>query len=138
MLDLGRPDRAADYARRSLAADSQRVMSHFVLGVLAQKAARYDEALAAFQKAEEANRLRKGSVVLKLHASMADCLARLGREAEAEREFQAELAAIPWSPEGRIGHAARDGPHDVERVERRHACPGFSDIHARVRQVEPF
>ncbi len=105
MLDEGRLDKAAEYARRSLEADPQRVMSHFVLGVIAQKAGRYEEALAAFRKAEEANRLQKGSVVLKLHASMADCLARLGREAEAEREFQAEIRDVPWSPEGRVGLA---------------------------------
>ncbi|HEY2945323.1 MAG TPA: sulfatase-like hydrolase/transferase [Vicinamibacteria bacterium] len=105
MLDEGRLDRAGENARRSLEADPQRVMSHFVLGVVAQKAGRYEEALAAFRKAEEANRLQKGLVVLKLHASMADCLARLGREAEAEREFQAEIRDVPWSPEGRVGLA---------------------------------
>jgi arylsulfatase A-like enzyme/Tfp pilus assembly protein PilF len=105
MLDDGRLDRAAENARRSLEADPQRVMSHFVLGVIAQKAGRYEEALAAFRKAEEANNLQKGSIVLKLHESMADCLARLGREAEAEREFQAEIKAVPWSPEGRVGLA---------------------------------
>ncbi len=105
MLDEGRLDKAAEYARRSLEADAQRVMSHFVLGMIAQKGGRYEEALAAFRRAEAANRLQKGSVVLKLHASMADCLARLGREAEAEREFKAEIEAVPWSPEGRVGLA---------------------------------
>jgi tetratricopeptide (TPR) repeat protein len=105
LLDEGRVAPAADAARRSLEADSQRVMSHFVLGVIAQRAGRYEEALAAFRQAEEANRLQKGSVVLKLHASMGDCLARLGREAEAEREFQAEIQAVPWSADGRIGLA---------------------------------
>ena len=82
-------------------------MSHFVLGVLAQKAGRYEEALAAVQQAEEANRLRKGSVVLKLHASMADCLARLGREAEAERGVPGRARGDPWSPGGpdRARHA---------------------------------
>jgi len=105
MLDEGRFDRATDAARRSLEADPQRVMSHFALGVAAQKAGRYEEALAAFRKAEEANRLQKGAVVLKLHASMADCLARLGREAEAESEFLAEIKAVPWSGEGRVGLA---------------------------------
>jgi tetratricopeptide (TPR) repeat protein len=105
MLDMARLDRAAEYARRSLEADSQRVMSYFALGVVAQRAGKYEEALAAFRKAEEANRLQKGSVVLKLHASIADCLARLGREGEAEREFQAEIRDVPWSAEGRVGLA---------------------------------
>ena len=105
MLDMARLDRAAEYARRSLEADSQRVMSYFALGIVAQKAGRYEEALAAFRQAEGANRLQKGSVVLKLHASMGDCLARLGREDEAEREFLAEVRAVPWSAEGRVGLA---------------------------------
>jgi len=104
-LDQGQTDRAAAEARRSLEADPQRVMSHFVLGMVAQKAGRYEEALVELRKAEQANRLQKDAVVLKLHASMADCLARLGREDEAEREFQAEIRAVPWSPEGRVGLA---------------------------------
>jgi tetratricopeptide (TPR) repeat protein len=119
MLDEARLDRAADAARRSLEADPQRVMSHFVLGVVAQRAGRYEDALASFRRAEEANRLQKGSVVLKLHASMADCLARLGREAEAEREFKAEIEAVPWSAEGRLGLAMlyRSQSRDAEARE---------------------
>jgi tetratricopeptide (TPR) repeat protein len=105
MLDLDRPDPAAEYARKSLEADPRRVMSHYALGVVAQRRGRYDDALADFRRAEEANRLQQGSVVLDLHSRMADCLARLGREPEAEREFQAEIAAIPWSRNGRVGLA---------------------------------
>ena len=36
---------------------------------------------------------------------MADCLARAGREADAEREYKAELAAIVDSAEARVGLA---------------------------------
>jgi hypothetical protein len=53
----------------------------------------------------EANRLQKGSVIFPLHARMADCLARLGREAEAEKAFLAEIEDVPWSREGRVGLA---------------------------------
>jgi tetratricopeptide (TPR) repeat protein len=105
MLDLNRPDAAADYARRSIQADPRRVMSHYTLGVVAQRGGRYEEALAAFRRAEDANKLQEGSLVLGLHARIADCLARLGREQEAEREFQAEIATIPWSRDGRVGLA---------------------------------
>jgi tetratricopeptide (TPR) repeat protein len=105
LLDLDRPEDAAVAARRSLEADPQRAMSHFVLGVMAQKAGRYPDALAAFAKAQDANRLQKGSVLLTLHARIADCLARLGREDEAEKEFLAEIKAVPWSREGRVGLA---------------------------------
>jgi len=104
-LDLGRIDAAADAARRSLAVDRSRPMSHYVLGVAAQRAGRYPEALDELRAAEAANRLQKGSVILDLHARMADALARLGREKEAEAEFQKEIAAIPWSRDGRAGLA---------------------------------
>ena len=105
MIDLNRPEAAADDARRSLEADPRRVMSHYTLGIVSQRGGRYEEALAHFERAEQANRLQEGSVVLDLHARMADCLARLGREPEAEKEFQAEIAAIPWSRDGRVGLA---------------------------------
>jgi arylsulfatase A-like enzyme/Flp pilus assembly protein TadD len=105
LLDLNRLDEAALSARRSLEADPQRPMSHFVLGVVAQRGGRCEDALSAFQKAQEANRLTKGSIVLTLHARIADCLARLGRAADAEREFLAEIAEVPWSSEGRVGLA---------------------------------
>jgi arylsulfatase A-like enzyme/Tfp pilus assembly protein PilF len=105
LLDLNRPGEAAGFARRSLEADPQRAMSYFVLGVVAQRAGRYEDALSAFGKAQEANRLRKESIVLTLHARVADCLARLGREADAEREFLAEIKDVPWSREGRVGLA---------------------------------
>ena len=97
--------RGGGAAQRSLEADPQRAMSQFVLGVVAQKAGRYEDALASFTMAVEANRLQKGSVIFTLHARMADCLARLGREAEAEKEFLAEIEEVPWSREGRVGLA---------------------------------
>ena len=105
MMDRGDLPRAVQYARRSVAADPQRIMSRFILGVAAQRAGRYPEALQEFQKAEEAKRRQRRVVVRNLHAHMADCLARLGREAEAEREFRAELQAIPHSEEARVGLA---------------------------------
>jgi choline-sulfatase len=105
MLDLRDLPRAEEYARKSLAADPQRIMAHFVVGVAAQRSGRYEEALAAFRAAEEYKQRRKLMIVQNLHASMADCLARLGREAEAEREFLKEIETIPSSSEGRVGLA---------------------------------
>jgi arylsulfatase A-like enzyme/Tfp pilus assembly protein PilF len=104
-MDKGDLARAADLARRSVAADRQRIMSHFILGVTAQRAGRYEEALLSFRRAEEAKRLRPQAIVRNLHANMGDCLARLGRAQEAEKEFQAEIAAQPRSREGRVGLA---------------------------------
>jgi tetratricopeptide (TPR) repeat protein len=105
MMDRGDPARAEALARQSLAADPQRLMSHFILGVLAQKAGRYDEALGSFRKAEEIQKRQKRTVVRSLHANIGDCLARLGREAEAEREFRAEIEILPATREGRVGLA---------------------------------
>lgn len=105
MMDKGRPEQAAAFARKSLAADEQRVMSHFILGVVARRAGRCEEALASLRRAEQAKSRQKQLVVRNLHFNMGDCLARLGRDAEAEREFQAELAAIPRSSEARVGLA---------------------------------
>lgn len=106
MMDRGDLARAAEFARKSVAADEQRIMSQFILGVVAQRAGRCPEAVALFRKAEEAARFRKRAVVRNLHANAGDCLARLGREAEAEKEFLAEIDAIPTTREGRFGLAA--------------------------------
>jgi choline-sulfatase len=105
MMDRGDPARAGALARQSLAADPQRLMSHFILGVLAQKAGRYDEALGSFRKAEEIQKRQKGTLVRSLHANIGDCLARLGNEAEAEQEFRTEIKILPATREGRVGLA---------------------------------
>jgi len=105
MLAEGRHRDAGEYARRSLAADPRRALSHFVLGAVAQREGRCAEAVAAFRRAAEAQARQMRLVVPGLHARSADCLARLGRGAEAEREFRAELAEIPHSREGRVGLA---------------------------------
>jgi len=105
MLQRGRLREAAEYARRSLAADHSRVLSAFLLGEAARKEGRFAQAVPSYRQAIEAQRLRRGSVVRTLHAGLADCLARLGQEAEAEKEFKAEIEAIPFSREGRTGLA---------------------------------
>jgi len=98
-------EEAAGFARRSLAADDANMFSHFVVGVAERRAGRCREALASFGRAAQLKRLRPNAVVRGLHASTADCLARLGREKEAEREFLAEIDAIPSSARGRAGLA---------------------------------
>ena len=105
MMDAGRTADAAAFARRSVGADPSRYMSHYLIGVVAQRAGRCDDAIAAFRLAIDAKRAEPAAVVRNLHAGLADCLARTGAVAEAEREFRAELADVPWSPEGRVGLA---------------------------------
>jgi choline-sulfatase len=104
-MDEGRFAEAAAFARRSVEADGSRYMSHFVLGTIAHRQGRCDEATSEFRRAIETMKVEPHAVVRNLHAGLADCLARSGHEAEAEREFQAELALIPASQEGRVGLA---------------------------------
>jgi tetratricopeptide (TPR) repeat protein len=105
MMEKGDLARAVSYARRSLAADPDRIMSRFILGAAARSAGRCEEAVEEFRRAESARSRQKRVVVRSLHTQMADCLARLGREAEAEREFLGELQAIPHSEDARVGLA---------------------------------
>jgi len=105
MMDAGRLDEAAANARRSLQADGSRYMSRFLLGVIARQRGRCDEAIGHFEGAIEGKRLEPHAVVRTLHSALADCLARAGREADAEREYKAELAAIVDSAEARVGLA---------------------------------
>ena len=104
-LRQGRLEEAAECARRSLEADSRRVVGHVVLGTVARRAGRCEEALGEYRRAAEAQAGQRGLLVPGIHSGLADCLARLGREAEAEREFEAEIALVPHSVEGRVGLA---------------------------------
>ena len=104
-MDAGRPGDAGSLARRSVEADPSRYMSHFLLGVIAARQGRCGEAIESFRHAIDAKRAEPNTVVRNLHAGLADCLARTDRAAEAEKEFQAEISAIPASSEGRIGLA---------------------------------
>ena len=102
-LDRRRPAEAAEHARRSLAAEPDRVMSRFVLATSERMAGRCESAVPEYRRAIESAGRRKGFVVRGLHAGLADCLARLGREGEAEAEFREEIALIPYSREARVG-----------------------------------
>lgn len=104
-LGQGRLDEAASLARRSVSADPRRATAYFILGAIARRAGQCEEALEEYRHAARAQRLQKRLVIPGLHAGMADCLARVGDEAAAEREFHAEIAVIPHSREGRVGLA---------------------------------
>ena len=94
-------------------------MSRYLLGVIAQQAGRCDEAIGHFERAIEGKRLEPHAVVRKLHSGFADCLARAGREADAEREYKAELAAIVDSAEATVGLARLYKSRDAKRKRER-------------------
>jgi arylsulfatase A-like enzyme/tetratricopeptide (TPR) repeat protein len=105
LLESGRVADAATFARRAVAADPERVMARYVLGLAAQRAGRCDEALLEYRRADESRGRRRGLVVPGLYARMGDCLARLGRETEAESAFRREIEEVPYASEGRVGLA---------------------------------
>ena len=104
-MDAGRSGETRQFAERSVAADPSRYMSYFLLAEASRREGRCDQAVEAYRKAIDAKQTEPHAVVRNLHGGLADCLARQGREAEAEREFNEELAAIPSSVEGRMGLA---------------------------------
>jgi arylsulfatase A-like enzyme/tetratricopeptide (TPR) repeat protein len=105
LVDAGRLADAVPFARRAVAADPERVAARYVLGLALQQAGRCEQALAEYRRADEARRRQRGLVVPGLHARTGDCLARLGREAEAEAEFRREIEDVPYSADGRVGLA---------------------------------
>jgi arylsulfatase A-like enzyme/tetratricopeptide (TPR) repeat protein len=105
LVDAGRLADAVPFARHAIAADPERVTARYVLGRAAQHAGRCEEALAEYRQAEESLRRQRGLLLPGLHARMGDCLARLGREVDAEAEFRREIEEVPHSSEGRVGLA---------------------------------
>lgn len=131
-LDRGREDEAARFARHAVEADPSRAVAHFVLGLVARAAGRCDEALPSLRRAEEERSRKRSFVMPGLMAATAECLARAGRDAEAERAFAAEITGFPASVEGRVGLAILyrsrgldDRARDVlAGVVRSHPSPG--------------
>jgi tetratricopeptide (TPR) repeat protein len=105
LVDAGRLADAVPFARRALAADPARVTARFVVGLGLQHAGRCQEALVEYRRADEARRYQRGLIIPGLHARAGDCLARLGRDREAEAEFRREIEEVPYSSEGRVGLA---------------------------------
>jgi tetratricopeptide (TPR) repeat protein len=103
LVRRGRLDRAAAYARRSLAQNEHAVMARYVLGVVEQKAGRYERALAEFRRALATR--PPGAVVPGLNAKIGDCLERLGRDADAEAEFRSEIDVNPPGTDARVALA---------------------------------
>jgi tetratricopeptide (TPR) repeat protein len=103
-LDRSREGTAA--LRRALALDPERLTTMMALAQSLAAADEAKEALALYQRADELRRARGLGELPGLHSGSGDCLARLGRLGEAEREMRAEVAAFPASVEARVRLAA--------------------------------
>lgn len=96
-------DTARNEAALAEEADPDRPVRSFVEGRLAMDATRFEDAAAAFDAAL-ATAARTGRPPLTdLRVFAADTLVRLGRIAEAEALFSAELEAFPANPRARSG-----------------------------------
>ncbi|MEO8501121.1 MAG: sulfatase-like hydrolase/transferase, partial [Vicinamibacteria bacterium] len=102
-LGLGRFDAAEAAAQKGIAADPSRPLSHYTLGLAAARRGDLAGAEARFRTAIERSASDSGRTYANLHASLADCLARMGREPEAEAEFRKEIEIMPASRPGRVG-----------------------------------
>lgn len=102
-LGLGRFAEAEAAAQKSVAADPSRPMSHYALGLAAVRRGDLVSAEARFRNAIERSASDSGQTFANLHSSLADCLARMGREPEAEAEFRKEIEIVPSSRSGRVG-----------------------------------
>jgi choline-sulfatase len=97
-------DAARQYAAKAQETDPTLPLSVYVQGRLAHLEGRYAEALGYFQEA--ARRLEGRTMTLtELHFYLGDTLGRLGRNAEAEREFLAEIRLFPQETQARAGLA---------------------------------
>jgi tetratricopeptide (TPR) repeat protein len=129
-LAAGRLGEAEAFARHAVEADPSRAVAYFVHGLAARARGRCEDALPALQQAEEARSRKRSFVIPGLLAATGDCLVRLGREADAERAFQAELAAVPHSVEGRVGLAILYRAQGRD-AESRTAITGVVTAHPR-------
>ncbi|MGE5359185.1 MAG: sulfatase-like hydrolase/transferase [Bacteroidales bacterium] len=88
-------------AASASAADPTLVFPLYLQGVLARDGGQLDQALALFGRAAAAAKARQVELA-DLHMAIADTLARLGRDREAETEFKEELARFPRNDQARV------------------------------------
>lgn len=129
-LASGRVGEAEAFARHAVSSDPSRAVAYFVLGLAARARGRCEDALPNLRRAEEERARKRSFVIPGLLAATGECLVRLGREADAERAFQDELAAIPHSVEGRVGLAILYRAQG-RAAEARSAAAGIVTAHPR-------
>jgi choline-sulfatase len=118
--------RNADAARRYAAAaareDAGSALPSFAEATLLYNAGKYEESLPAFQQTLQALEGR-GDAMADVHYCAGDALSRLGRNEEAEAQFQQEIRLFPDSPRAygalaALYQADGRGPEAEEVVER--------------------
>ncbi|HVR44936.1 MAG TPA: sulfatase-like hydrolase/transferase [Thermoanaerobaculia bacterium] len=98
-LARGDLDRAEKEARLALEAGHERATAWMTLARIEKERGRFEEALAHLDKADEERRGSANRQISSFHFLRGDVLARLGRVAEAEREFRREIEMFPEQPQ---------------------------------------
>ena len=117
-LAEGKLDDAAREARAALALYPTRRVPHLVLARVARDRRDYAGALAELALAARPQETGAGAPLQNLNFLRGDCLARLGRDAEAEAAFLQELHDFPANPSPRTALAllyASQGREDDAR-----------------------
>ncbi len=65
-------------------------------------------------------------------------MARSGSTRRRPAEARARLLGRLGGQHAVVGHATGDRPHDVERIEGRHAGTRFRDVEPRIREIQPL
>jgi arylsulfatase A-like enzyme len=98
------PDKALHFARK--AAQAEPAALPFVEGLIAHRERRFADARTSLQRAVDELEKRGGEVFPDLNFYLADCLARDGEMAEAERRFRLELKDHPLNVSAGVRLAA--------------------------------
>ena len=95
----GNSERAVAEAKLALESSHDPTNSLIILGNAEKLRGNLDAALGYYDRAADFDKRRSQEPHPGLHLARADVLARLGRNAEAESEFRAEIAQFPASPD---------------------------------------
>lgn len=95
--------KAEQHAKIAIEKSHEPAAAMLTMGLIRKQQDDLSGALAWFDRAAQAIADKRNRRLPNLHLYRADVLARLGRNAEAEREFRAEIAAFPTEPDAYAG-----------------------------------
>jgi arylsulfatase A-like enzyme/tetratricopeptide (TPR) repeat protein len=128
-LAEGKLDEAEREARAALERYPSRRLPHFILGRVARERRDYAGALEEFALAAHAQDRVNAPPMQNLSFFRGDCLARLGRDAEAEQAFQEELRDYPSNPAPRTALALLYASQGREADARQSLTRLVQDLH---------
>ena len=121
-------------SRAALAISASSRIPHLILGRVARDRRDYAGALAELSLAARRKEAEESVPLQNLSFLRGDCLARLGRDAEAEQAFAQEIRDFPGNPAPRTALAVLYASQGRESDARR----SLSDLIAQVKTPEAF